>query len=179
MTKATERQLAGWNREAIEAALQLAKVSTENAEKLARLQLETMRSLLEASFKNAQALAEIKDPQQFAERRARMLEQSVEQMVDYSRKVYDLASATQCEFGKLMETRFASFNRDIGHLVDSASRTAPAGSEPALAAIRQALAASNAVVETLTRTARQFAHVTDANIKSAASAAKGGGKKRA
>lgn len=178
MIKVPEQQLAGFNREAIEAALKLAKVSSENAEKVVRLQLETVRVMLEDSIKNAQALADIRDPQQFAERRAKILEKSVEQMVDYSRRIYELASATQAEFGKLMETRFEAFNRDIAQLVDNAAKTAPAGSEPALAAIRQTLAASNAMMETLAKAAKQFAHATDANIKSATHAGRGGAKKR-
>lgn len=179
MTKATEQQFAEWNRETIEAALKLAKASAENAEKLARLQLDSMRALLEESFENARELAEIKDPQQFAARRAKMLEKNVARMADYSRRIYELASATQSEFSTLMETHFTSLSRDLGQLVESAARTAPAGSEPATAVLRQTLAASKAMVDTMARAARQFTHLAETNITSATAPAKGGAKKRA
>lgn len=177
MVKAPE-QIISFNRDALEATMKMAKLSMENAEKLVRLQLETLREMLEGNLKNAQDVADIKDPQQFATQRAKVLEESVEQMVTYSRKVYDLAAATQAELGKLMQTRFETFNRDIGQMVNNAATSAPAGSEPAMAAIKQTLAATHAMVDTLTRTAKQFAEVAAANFKSATTRNKGRAKKR-
>ena len=107
---------------------------------------------------------------------------SVEQVTAYSRSVYDIAAKTQAEFGKIMEQRFAAFNRNMEQVVDDVAKSAPAGSAPALAAIRQTLAATNAMVDTLARTAKQFAEAADTNIKSAAAAAtnvaKGGARKK-
>lgn len=182
MVKVPE-QISELNRTTVETAMSLAKLSMENAEKLVRLQLETVREMLEDNLKNARALTEAKDPQQFSQLQAKVMEESVEQVAAYSRSVYELASSTQAEFGKLMESRFAAFNRGIGQMVDDAAKSAPAGSEPAIAAIRQTLVATNALVDTLTKTAKQFADAADTNIKSATAAAakvgkSGRGKKR-
>lgn len=181
MIKAPE-QVTELNRATVETATSLAQVALENADKLVRLQLETVREVLEENLKNAKALMDAKNPEQLAELRAKVMEDSVEQVTAYSRSVYDIAAKTQAEFGKIMEQRFAAFNRSMEQMVDDAARSAPAGSEPALAAIRQTLAATNAMVDTLARTAKQFAEAADTNIKSAAAAAanvaKGGARKK-
>ena len=172
------------NRATVETAVKLAQVSMENAEKLVRMQLDAAKNILEGNLKNAKTLTEAKgDPQQLVELRTQVLGESMEQMADYSRSVYDLASKTQAELSKLMEQRFAAFNRDVAQWVDEAAKSAPAGAEPAVAAIKQTLATTNAMVETLTKTAKQFAEAAESNIKSATAAAvsasKASTKKRA
>jgi phasin family protein len=160
------------NRTAVETAMKLAQVSMENAEKLVRMQLDTAKNILEGNLKNAKNLTEAEgDPQQLVELRTQVLGESMEQMADYSRSVYDLASKTQAELGKLMEQRFAAFNRDVAQWVDEAAKSAPAGTEPAVAAIRQTLATTNAMVDTLAKTTKQFAEAAELNIKSATAAA--------
>lgn len=178
----TPEQITELNRATVETAMSLAQVAMENAETLVRLQLETVRQMLAENLKNAKALTAAKDPQQFSELRAKVMEDSVEQVTAYSRNVYELAAKTQSEFGKIMEQRFAAFNRGVEQMVDEAARTAPPGSAPALAAIRQTLAATNAMVDTLARTAKQFAAAADTSTKSAtaaaASVAKAGARKK-
>lgn len=172
------------NRTTIETAVKLAQVSMENAEKLVRMQLDVAKDMLEGNLKNVKSLADAKgDPQQLAGLRAQVMGDSMEQMAAYSRSIYDLAAKTQAELGKLMEQRFAAFNRDVTQWMDEAAKSAPAGAEPAVAAIKQTLVTTNAMVETLTKTAKQFAEAAESNLKSATAAAvsatKAGAKKRA
>jgi phasin family protein len=167
----TPEQISELNQAAVETAVKLARISMENAEHLVRMQMDAAKSMLEDNLKNAKALADAKDPQQLAALRAKALETGVEQMSAYSRGIYDLAAKTQAEFGKIMESRIAAFNREMAQLVDNAARTAPAGTQPAIAALKQTLAASNAMIETMSRTAKQFTEVADSNIKSATAAA--------
>lgn len=178
----TPEQISEASKTAVDTAMKLAQISMENAERLVRLQLEAAKGMLEDNLQSAKALAEAKDPQQLAALRARALETGVEQMTAYSRGIYDLAAKTQAEFGKIMESRIAAFNREVAQLVDDAAKSAPAGSEPAIAAMKQTLAATNAMIDTMAKAAKQFTEAADSNIKSAAAAAthaaKGGAKKR-
>lgn len=178
----TPAQISEANKAAVDTAMKLAQISMENAERLVRLQLDAAKGMLEDNLKSARALAEAKDPQQLAALRAKALESGVEQMTAYSRGIYDLAAQTQAEFGKIMEGRIAAFNREVAQLVDDAAKSAPAGSEPAIAAMKQTLAATNAMIDTMAKAAKQFTEAADSNIKSAAAAAthaaKGGVKKR-
>src|SRR5665647_538702 len=157
MTKLPENVIE-LNRTTVETAVKLAQVSMENAEKLVRMQLDVAKDMLEGNLKNVKSLSDAKgDPQQLAELREQVMGDSMEQMAAYSRSVYDLAAKTQAELGKLMEQRFAAFNRDVTQWVDEAAKSAPAGAESAVAAIKQTLATTNAMVETLTKSAKQFA----------------------
>jgi phasin family protein len=175
-------QITELNRATVETAMKLAQISVHNAEHLVRLQLDTIKDMLEENLKHAKALTDAKDPQHFAALRAKAMEESVGQVMRYSRSVYDLAATTQAEFGKIMEQRLAAFSREVTHLVDDAAQAAPAGSEPAIAAFRQTLAATHAMVETMTKTAKQLADAAHSNIQSAtaagAHATKSGAKKR-
>jgi len=85
MTKAPE-QVTELNRAAVETAMSLAQVALENADKLVRLQLETVREMLEENLKNAKALKDAKNPEQLAELREKVMEDSVEQATAYSRR---------------------------------------------------------------------------------------------
>lgn len=178
----TPEQISAANKAAVDTAMKLAQISMENAEQLVRMQLEAARGMLEDYLKSAKALAEAKDPQQLAALRARALESGVEQMTAYSRGIYDLVAKTQAEFGRIMESRIAAFNREVAQLVDDAAKSAPSGSEPAIAAMKQTLAATNAMIDTMTKAAKQFTEAADSNIKSATAAAthavKGSAKKR-
>lgn len=166
----TPEHVAELNRTTAETAMKLAQVAIGNAEKLVQLQLDAVRHMLEDNLKSTRALTQAKDPQQFAALRARAVEEGLGQMVVYSRSVYDLAAKTQAEFGKLVEQRFTAFNRELTQMVDNAAAAAPAGSAPAIAAMKQTLAATNAMVETLAKTAKQFAEAADSNIKSVTAA---------
>jgi len=186
MNKAPE-QLTQLNRGAIEAALALATVSMDSMEKLARLQMETTRAVLDGGLAQSQSLADAKDPQQLAAMRTTALGHGLEQMGAYSRSVCDVAAKAQSEIGKIMESRYAEFNRELAQLVKEAAKSAPAGAEPALAVVKQSMAATNQMVEALTKVAKQVAETADANVKSAANRAiaqatgkaKGKAKKRA
>jgi phasin family protein len=174
----TPEQFTDLNREAADTASRLAALTLENAEKLIRLQLETMHGVLEDSLRHAQALAQVKDSRQYVEQRAKAFEQGMERMMAYSGRIYDLAAATQSQLGKLMEARLAALAHGMTQIADEAAKSAPAGSTPALEAFRQTLAATNALVETMSRTAKQLAQAADANIKSAADTVKAGTKRR-
>jgi phasin family protein len=178
----TPEHISAANQAALEAAMKLAQISMENAERLMRLQLDAAKGMLEDNLRNAKALVEAKDPQQLAALHAKALESGVQQMTDYSRGIYDLAAKTQVEFGKIVEGRVAAFSREVAQMAEETAKSAPAGTEPAIAAMKQTLAATNAMIDTMTKVAQQFSQAADSNIKSATAAAvgavKSGAKKR-
>ncbi|MND02834.1 hypothetical protein D3C83_223680 [compost metagenome] len=56
-------------------------------------------------------------------------------------------------------------------------KTAPAGSEVGIAAVKSAIAAVNSGYENISKVAKQFADATQSNIEAAAKQAVNGGKK--
>lgn len=176
----TPEQLAELNRGTIEAALSLAKVSMDSMEKMARLQMEAAREALQQSLEQTKKAADAKDPQALVTMRAAALEQGLEQLAAYSRSVYDLAAKTQTDVGKIIEQRFNAFNREVTQMIEEAAKSAPSGSEPAVAIVKQMMATNKQMIDALNKVAKQVAETAEANVKAAADnaikAAKAGGK---
>ncbi len=70
-----------------------------------------------------------------------------------------MTTATQVEFGKLIEEQVAEFNRQVVATLDRMSKNAPAGSEVGIAALKSGIAAVNSTYDNLSKVARQFAEV--------------------
>ena len=178
MSKAPE-QLTEMNRKAAETAMKLTQLSIEQGERLMKLQLDAVRGMMDDGMKAARALTEARDPQQWSALQQKNMQDMLARMTEYSRSVQDIAGKTQQEISGLVESRASAMNAQFQAMVDEMAKSAPAGSEPAVAAMKQTLAAANALADTMTKTAQQFAKSAESAIKVAADAAAKGGKGRA
>lgn len=175
MTKAPEK-LTELNQKAAETALKLTQLSIEQGERLMKLQLEAVRGMIDDSMKGAKSLMEARDPQQWTALQQKNMQDMMARMTDYSRSVQDIAGKTQKEIGAMVESRASAMNTQFQAMVDDMAKSAPPGSEAAVAAMKQTLAAANALADTMNKTAQQFAKSAEAAIKVAADAATKGGK---
>jgi hypothetical protein len=82
--------------------------------------------------------------------------------------VYDVATATQAEVGKLVEAQFSDFNKQVVTALDKLVKTAPAGSEVGIAAIKSGIAAVNSAYDNLSKVAKQFTEATQSNLEAVA-----------
>lgn len=161
-------QLIAVNKANIEAAFNFANASLEGAERLLNLQLGTAKDALAES---ASALMKAKDPKDLSALQA-TFEANVEKTLTYSRSVYDVATQTRGELTKIVEGRVAEFNKNLVTALENALKSAPAGSEPAVNAIRSAIAAANSAYDSMAKAAKQATDVAEANIASAVASAK-------
>jgi phasin family protein len=167
---ATPEQLAGANKANVEAMLTLANTAFASAERFAALNLNTARAVLEDSVNNAKALLGAKDLQEAISLQATLAQPSVEKAVSYSRSVYEISAQTQEEFSKLVEAQFAEVNKNVASSLDKAAKSAPAGSDVAVAAVKSAIAAANSAYDTMSKAAKQVAEITEANVAAATNA---------
>ena len=167
---AAPEQFAEVNKSNVDAALKFAKVSFDATERLLGLQLAVARDALSEGAKNAKVFAEVKDVQDFTALRGKFAETGSEKWADYSKAVYDVAQQTQAQWSQLFEAQISEVNKNIATALDKAVKTAPAGADVAISAIKSTLAASSAAIDSMTKAAKQVASYTDANIKAAASA---------
>lgn len=154
----------------IEAALRVAQISMEGAERLARLQLETARQFMEDNVKNAQALSDPSSPDQNVQLRAKLAESTFARAMDYSRSLYEVVTETQEQLTQLMEDRLANYSREMHGALDEAAKNAPAGAEVAVTAMKSAISATTAAIENLTRAAKQMSSFASSGFKAATSA---------
>lgn len=179
----TPEQIIAMNKANLEAAMRFAGVAIEGAERMIDLQLKAAKSAFSDSFEGAKALASVKDFQQLAALKDSMGQPSLEKATAYAKGVYDVATATQAEIGKLVEAQVTVFNKELVSSLDKMVKTAPAGSEVGVAAMKSAIASVNAAYDNLTKVAKQFAQATQSNLEAAATQAtatvKKAGKKAA
>jgi phasin family protein len=161
----TPEQLFALNRANVEAALRLAGVALDGAERLIDLQLKTAKSALADSMQSARALTSVRDFEQFAALKETVLQPSFEKATAYAKQVYDVAAETQADLGKVMEEQVSEFNKQVIAALDQLVKTAPAGSEFGIAAMKSTLAAVNSGFDNLTKVAKQLGDVTQGNIE--------------
>ena len=106
-----------------------------------------------------------------AEAAMKAAETAMTQWLEYSRGLYEVASDAQAELSKLAEERLAELQRTVTDTVEQAARSAPAGSDVAVAAMKSSLAAATAAFDSFTKAARHAASFTDAGVKAATNAA--------
>ena len=166
----TPEQLATANKANVEAMLTLANTAFASAERFAALNLNTARAVLEDGVNNAKALLGAKDLQEVISLQATLAQPSVEKAVAYSRSVYEISAQTQEEFSKLVEAQFAEVNKNVASSLDKAAKSAPAGSDVAVAAVKSAIAAANSAYDTMSKAAKQVAEIAEANVAAATNA---------
>lgn len=167
---ATPEQFAAVGKAQIETLLTLANNAFSSAEKLAALNLNTARSFLEDSIANTKALMSAKDPQELLSLQASLAQPTVEKIVAYSRSVYEITHGVQDELSKIVEEQIAEVNKSISSALDKAAKSAPAGSDVAVAAVKSALAAANSAYDSINKAAKQVAEIAEANVAAATSA---------
>ena len=161
----TPDQLIALNKTNVETVLRFAGVALEGAERLIDLQMNTAKTALNDGFESAKALASVRDFEQLAALKDTLVQPSVEKATAYAKQVYDVATATQSDLGKLVEEQFTEFNKQVISALDQMVKSAPAGSEVGIAAMKSTLAAVNSGFDNLTKVAKQFGEATQSNIE--------------
>ncbi len=163
-------QISSANKASIEAALTLANTAFASAEKLATLNLNTARSILEESVGSTKNLLGAKDAQELMSLQASLAQPTIEKFVAYSRSVYEISAAAQEDISKILESQFGEINKNISAALDKAAKSAPAGSDVAVAAVKSAMAAANSAYDSINKAAKQVAEIAEANVAAATSA---------
>lgn len=160
-------QFAAANKAAVDSLLSVANTALASAERIAALNLNTARAALEDSVSGVKSVLEAKDPQAAVAAQSSLAQPAVEKAVAYSRSVYEITSQTQQELAKTLQAQFGDFQKSITGLVEMASKSAPVGSEGAVAAIQNAIAAANSAFGNMNNVAKQFADAAQATVTAA------------
>jgi phasin family protein len=161
------------SRAAIDAAARATRISMDSAERAITVQIEYTKGALAQATLNARAVSKAKDVQELLALRTRIAENTLENLMGYSRSLYEVASEAQSEYSRLAEERMAKFQQAVSETVEQAARSAPAGGDVAAAAIKSQLAATTAAFDSFTKAAKHVASFADAGVKAA-----GNGKTR-
>jgi len=163
-------QFAAANKAAVDSLLSVANTALASAERIATLNLETARSVLEDSVSNAKAIMGAKDPQEALTIQASLAKPNVEKAVAYGKSVYEISAETQEQLAKMVEAQFGDFQKNVAAMLEKAAKSAPAGSDVAVAAVQSAIAAANSAFDNMRKAAQQVTDMAQSNIAAATSA---------
>lgn len=166
----TPEQFVAANKANVETVLTLANAAFASAERFAALNLNTARSVLEDGVSNVKALLAAKDVQELIKLQTALAQPLVEKAVAYARSAYEIASQSQEEVSKVFEGQVAELNKGVVTALDKAAKTAPAGSDVAVAAVKSAIAAANSAYDSVSKAAKQVAEIAEANVAAATTA---------
>lgn len=172
MTKIqSPEQFAAVSQANLEKLVALANSALSRAERLAELNLNAVRSVLEDSVATTRKLAEAKDPQQLASLQAELTKPMIDRAVAYARSVQQIATEGQEEVSGLFEDQIAELNRNFNNMLEQAAKQAPAGSESVFAAVKSAMESASTLYENASKAAKQAATTAEANMAAATEAA--------
>ena len=164
----TPEQLVALNKANLEMAMKFAGVALQGAERILDLQLKAAKTAFADSVENAKTIAAVKDLQQLAALNDSMAQPTIEKATAYAKSVYDVTTATQAEFGKLVEEQVSEFNKQVVTVLDKIVKTAPAGSEVGIAALKSGIAAVNSAYDNVSKVAKQFTEANQSNFEAVA-----------
>src|SRR5262245_16741533 len=169
----TPEQIQATTKANVDAMLSLATSQFAAIEKFATLNANAVKAVFEDSLANARALAGAKDVQEFVNLQSTFAQPAIEKAIAYSKSVYEVATETGSEFSKVAERRVAEWNENFVSLLDKAAKNAPAGSDVAVSAVKQMIAAANSAYDNFTKVAKQATEIAEANVTAATETVKG------
>lgn len=165
----TAEQMMASHKANLEMLFGLTHKAFEGVEKLVELNVQATKAALAESANHAQAVMSVKDAKELMALQASMVQPLAEKTVAYSRHLYEIASAAGSEIGKTMEVQAAEAQKKFADLVDEAAKNAPAGSDAAVALMKNAVSAANNTYESMQKATKQATSMAEANFNKAAS----------
>jgi phasin family protein len=171
MTLLTPEQIGAAQKANLDTLFGLVNKAFDGFQKLVQLNLQVVKSTIAESQDNTQKALSVKDPQELLALQASLAQPFAEKVLSYGRHVYEIASATQAEYAKVAEAQYEAHTRRAQTLVDNLVKSAPTGSEAAVAVIQSAITAANTAYETIHKATQQAVDIAESNFDTAATAA--------
>lgn len=169
----TPEQIQATTKANVDAMLSLATSQFAAIEKFATLNANAVKAAFEDSIANTRALAGAKDVQELVNLQSTFAQPAIEKAMSYSKSVYEVATQSSAEFSKATERRVTEWNENFVSLLDKAAKNAPAGSDVAVSAVKQMIAAANSAYDNFNKVAKQATEIAEANVNAATETVKG------
>jgi phasin family protein len=170
---AKPEQITAAGKAQLDASVRFTTIAVAGSEKLLDLQFRNAKATLDDLIKNAKAFTELKDVSQFASWAGTSFQPGMDKAGAYAKSFYEVAAGTQQEISALLEEQIGEFNKNVSVALDAAVKSAPAGSESAIAAAKSVIDVANSAYETFTKATKQLSSMTETNLAAAS------GKKKA
>lgn len=163
--------LSATNRNLFETSLDVARTLFDSVERLTVLNLNTARSLFTDGTGAVRGALAARSPQDLIAVQTSIARPAADKVLAYYRSAYEIAAQTLEEAMKPFEIQLSEAQRTFGQALENAAKSAPAGSEVALAAVRSALATANSAYDKVNKAARQAVELAETNVANATATA--------
>jgi len=163
----TAEQFTSTNQANFQALETFASQAFAGVEKLVELNMQASKALLTESFSHAQAVLAAKDAQELLALHTNLLKPLADKSAAYAQHVQSIVSESSAELTKMVEAKTAEAQTSFNGAVETLARNAPAGTETAVAAFKNALTAGQDAVETAQSSAKKVAATAQSNFAAA------------
>lgn len=139
----------------------------ESSEKTIALNIAAAKAYAEESSIATKQLLAAKDPQAFFALIASQAKLNAEKAASYSSHLTEIASSVKADITKAAEAQIAESKSKVTALVEEVAKSAPAGSENAVAMLKSVVSNANAGYEQLSKTTKQAVETVEANVAKA------------
>ena len=167
----TVEQIMASHKANVETLLGLTSKAFEGVEKIIELNLTASKAALAETRETAKAMLSVKDVQELIALQSALLQPLAEKSAAYSRHLYDIASGSSTEFSKAFEHQAAEAQQEFFELVNSTTKNEPAGSEAAVAVMRNAVMAANDALESVQKAVKEATDVAESSFNKASASA--------
>ncbi len=166
MAKQNE-QFTEMNRKSMDAALKLAQMSFDNAQRMMALQSDLAKEIFQSGMANAKAQASASDPQALMQLRTQYAQTVAQRMMATAQQMNAVSESAKNEFTRLVQEQMASGSPDMTAAMQSFLKGMPNSGQGQnmMEAFQQAMSQGKAAME-------QFTQASADVVKKATSAAK-------
>ena len=166
-----DEKIAALNKKHVETALEAAQIVFDTIEKLTLLNIEAAKMLFQEGVASAKTLASVTGVEQLNQWREGQTRAGADKVLGYSRNAYEIGFKAQADIGELLEQSLLVSGQEVRDWVEVALKSSPGGqSEAAAAAATAAMVNAQAMIEGISKAAKQAAGYADANVRAAATA---------
>jgi phasin family protein len=156
---ASPEQLSKATKESLDAQMaamnELATKALHSVAALVELNITTAKDSLAHTQAAAQQMLSAKDGQDLMNLSSSQAQPGAEKALAYARHAAAIVTKAQAEFTKSTEARINETTKQINKLIDELSKTAPTGSEQAIALLKTSIANANAAIEQMVKGSKQ------------------------
>ncbi|KAA0997307.1 phasin family protein [Paraburkholderia panacisoli] len=149
----------------------LAGTMLEGEEKLVRLNLDMTKTAFAGWYQRVQDGLAKQDRQEVTGLQDALALHSAEKVLTYERQVAEIASTTQTQLAEVVNARYQAVSRQVQSFVENLAQNTPAGSEAAIAFLKQAITLANTAQESVQKATKQAVEVAQSNLDAATKAA--------
>ncbi|MFT6589482.1 MAG: phasin family protein [Rhodoferax sp.] len=173
----TTEQFAATNKANLQALEGLTVQAYASVEKLVELNLAATKAVIGDTFSHVQAVMGAKDAQELMALQTGMLKPMNDKSAAYAQHIQTIVTGSSTEFTKTVEAKTAEAQKALSGVIENMTKNAPAGSESAVAAFKNALTAGQTAFESAQTSAKKAVETAQTNFTAAATQASDAVKK--